>query len=204
MGMFDNVVCYYQLPLGTLPAEVLAIVMSPGHMFQTKDLSGNLNTMIIDVNGKLWIRSHSEAHKAPVRCDFSGDMCFYARVDTSPGQRGTWVQYGTRFIEGQLTQIVDISSLDIEGTLAAWLEKNSKVNYASRRFYEVRVAGDGDAAYFIEPPRKGDYGEHQYDPQDLQSATVFAKAINGWVVRIQEATVYSPSDDDGITPAKLP
>jgi hypothetical protein len=95
MGMFNNIVCEYELP--DLPKFV-----EPGHKFQTKDTEPlTLETHTIDKTGRIDID------------DFTGDVEFYSSnivasgpgIYTQNGEDAASVRYSARFVAGRLVRI---------------------------------------------------------------------------------------------------
>ena len=55
-----------------------------------------------------------------------------------------------------------------------------------RKRYEVRVKGDGELDWFIEPACPSEW-DTNYNDKSLSSAKKYAKEVNGWVVEIKAA-----------------
>ncbi len=55
-------------------------------------------------------------------------------------------------------------------------------------YFEVRIAGDGEYEYFVEPAEEG--GAFNYDPNNFQSCIKHAKEVSGWVVRVTEEVAW--------------
>lgn len=54
-------------------------------------------------------------------------------------------------------------------------------------YYQVRTEGDGEFDYLIIPPEENH--EKNYNPLSEESAKEFAKAVNGYVVKVTEEPV---------------
>lgn len=64
---------------------------------------------------------------------------------------------------------------------------------AALTYYQARTPGDGEFDYFILQPDGDGWGEGGYDPLSLVSAVGCARENQGWVVRIEEQTVWQTS-----------
>lgn len=97
MGMFDNIICHYNLP-GIPPAWI-----REGHPFQSKDLDCQMDTYTIAADG-----SFDEA-------DYTGNLVFYTSnvvgagpgLYTQNGEDAEDVEYTAKIVDGKLVSITE-------------------------------------------------------------------------------------------------
>lgn len=102
MGMFNEVICEYPLPVEGLP----------DFTFQTKDLGElNLDTYRIRADGKLEMLDFGTERKdVSTPCPFTGQfsMCHYFPVGLRNGdgkRESRWVEFELEFLEGTLQSL---------------------------------------------------------------------------------------------------
>lgn len=108
MGMFDNIRCYYKLPVRSVQY----------HEFQTKDTPRQFcDNYEIHVDGTLWQEDYTikptegtgwkQINKHWVFCDFTGEIRFYDIVSKRINPGG-WIEFSAYFKNGKLRELNQI------------------------------------------------------------------------------------------------
>lgn len=126
MGMFDNIVCKYPLPL-TVEMDELKKFNLNERTYQTKDLECVLDYYEIHQDGTLWheeydvedrsdpnaegiqriIGMHTRTNTRMVQMkEYTGTINFYEFIDYGEGDKDYWVEFAATFFNGILMKII--------------------------------------------------------------------------------------------------